>query len=221
MIPDNDYFQNKNRYNKKYKYPSLEEILSLQEDEQILWKGKPNGKSFVLGRIFKMMPIALLWLVIDGGFIFGITYVGITEGLPFYAYIIFIVFFAVHLTPVWVWIASIVSAFRRLRNTEYAFTDKRVVIKSGYFGGLQNIYYSDIASVNLSVGFFDRIFHVGDIVIRTNAGDTHMVEDIEDPYFICGRLQKITLDIKTDMQYPNDLRPEENHGYRTKYIDRK
>ena len=30
-------------------------------------------------------------------------------------------------------------------------------------------------------------------------------------------LQKITHDIKTDIYYPNDLRPAENKGYNTKY----
>ena len=61
------------------------------------------------------------------------------------------------------------------------------------------------------------MFKVGDLLIKTNSGSTYMVEDIGNPYFIQERLQKIVNDIKTDMQFPNDLRPEENHGYNTKY----
>jgi len=31
------------------------------------------------------------------------------------------------------------------------------------------------------------------------------------------RIQKISHDIKTDIIFPNDLRPKENHGYSTDY----
>lgn len=37
------------------------------EDEQLLWRGKPKKKAYILNSILKMMPIALLWLAIDGG----------------------------------------------------------------------------------------------------------------------------------------------------------
>lgn len=30
-------------------------------------------------------------------------------------------------------------------------------------------------------------------------------------------VSKLQIDIYSDTMYPNDLRPEENHGYRTKY----
>ena len=193
----------------------IREMLEGQENEKILWEGKPDGRSFVLGRMLQMMPIALIWLAFDG---FAITMI-VTQvrGVPWFLYLFFVVFFALHLTPVWIWIANIVSAFKRLKNTEYAFTDKRIIIKTGFFPKFDSIYYSDVSSVNLHVGLFDRIFKVGDIVIHTTSGGKHEVEDIDNPYFILERLQKITLDIKSDMQYPNDLRPETNHGYNTKY----
>ena len=44
-----------------------------------------------------------------------------------------------------------------------------------------------------------------------------VLNNIENPYFYLSKLQKITLDIKADIQYPNDLRPKENHGYNTEY----
>lgn len=193
----------------------IREMVESKGDEKILWEGKPDKRSYVLARILQMMPVALLWLAFDGFFIGMI--IAYAKGLPLFVYFIFGGFFLVHLTPVWIWIASIVTAFKRLKNTEYAFTDKRVVIKTGFFPKFDNVFYSDIASVNLRVGFIDRMFKVGDLVIRTTAGDTHMVEDISNPYFIEERLQKIVLDIKTDIHFPNDMRPETNHGYNTKY----
>ena len=37
-------------------------------------------------------------------------------------------------------------------------------------------------------------------------------------YFITQKLQEIVIDIKTDIEFPNGLRPGENPGYSTKYI---
>lgn len=194
---------------------SIREMVESKGDEKILWEGKPDKRSYVLVRIVQMMPIALIWLAFDGFFIGMIaTY---ATGLPTFVYFLFGGFFLIHLTPVWIWIAGIVTAFKRLKNTEYAFTDKRVLIKTGFFAKFDNVYYGHIASVNLHVGVIDRMFKVGDVIIRTTAGDTYKVEDISNPYFIEERLQKIVLDIKTDMQFPNDMRPEANHGYGTKY----
>ena len=212
MKVDENFFNDDGGRNGNY---GIREMLEGEKDEKILWEGKPDKRSFVLGRILSMMPIALIWLAFDGFAIAMIVTHAI--GLPWFVYLFFCVFFALHLTPVWIWIANIVSAFKRLKNTEYAFTDKRIIVKTGFFAKFDTIYYSDVASVNLHVGLIDKIFKVGDVVIRTTSGNSHMVEDINNPYFIIERLQKITLDIKTDMQFPNDLRPEENHGYNTRY----
>lgn len=193
----------------------IREMVESNGGEKILWEGKPNGRSYVLGRIVQMMPIALIWMLFDG-FAIGML---LTQGggMPAYVYGIIIGFFIIHLTPVWFWIASIVTAFKKLKNSEYAFTDKRIIIKTGFFAKFDTVFYSDIASLDLHVGLIDRMFKVGDIIVRTNSGSTYMVEDIDSPYFILERLQKIVNDIKTDMQFPNDLRPEENHGYNTQY----
>ena len=131
--------------------------------------------------------------------------------------IFFVIFFAIHLMPVWIWLSHILTARRRLKNTEYAFTNKRIIIKEGFFANLTNIMYSEISSVNLHIGFLDRMFHVGDIVIYTSSSKTHVLEDLHDPYLLVNRLQQIVVDIKTDIEFPNDLRPETNSGYKTKY----
>ena len=60
------------------------------------------------------------------------------------------------------------------------------------------------------------MFKVGDLYFTAH-NQSAVLMDIEKPYFFLNKLQKITLDIKTDIHYPNDLRPSENHGYNTKY----
>ena len=79
------------------------------------------------------------------------------------------------------------------------------------------MFYSEVESVSARVGILERIFKVGDIYILSTS-QREVLQDIPDPYFILNRLKKITFDIKTDIYYPNDLRPDENHGYNTKYI---
>ena len=44
-----------------------------------------------------------------------------------------------------------------------------------------------------------------------------MFEALEDSVQIYNRVQKIILDIQTDIEYPNALRPQENFGYNTDY----
>lgn len=212
MALDENFFVDENAQRGGF---GIREMVESSDGEKILWEGKPDKKSYVWGRIVKMMPIALLWLAIDSIFIWII--VTKVNGLPVFVYFFFAGFFLLHLMPVWMWIANIVTAFKRLKNTEYAFTDKRIIIKTGFFAKFDTVFYSDIASIDLHIGIIDRMFKVGDLLIKTNSGSTYMVEDIGNPYFIQERLQKIVNDIKTDMQFPNDLRPEENHGYNTKY----
>ena len=131
-----------------------------------------------------------------------------------------VVFFLFHLMPVWIWLSNVLTANRQHENLEYAFTNKRIIIKSGIIGiDFKNIYYSEIDSVNLRVGLVDRIEKVGDIYIKS-IGGANVLYDLENPYSLTEKLQKIVVDIKTDIQFPNNLRPAENDGYSTKYTYR-
>ena len=107
------------------------------------------------------------------------------------------------------------------KNIEYAFTDKRIIVKSGIIGiDFKNVFYADIISVNLKVGIIDRICKTGDIYIVSMGGAT-VISDIENPYFITEKLQKIVLDMKMDAAYPNELRPSVNKGFNTEYTGNK
>ncbi len=206
---DENYFVDKDHNNK---YNKIEEILD--EDEQLLWKGKPKKKAFILNAFFKMMPFAIVWLFFDLFFISNVIGAAeIFDGL----YIFLIVFFAFHLMPVWIWIYNVITANKKHKNLDYAFTNKRIIIKSGIIGiDFKTIYYSEIDLVNLKVGLIDKMLHVGDIYIKSSTGAT-ILYDLENPYFISQKLQKIVVDIKTDIEFPNNLRPKENNGYNTKY----
>ena len=195
---------------------NIEDVIG--SDEQILWSGKPKKRAFLINAFTKMLPIALIWLLFDGAFI-GLM-IGTMDEIPAPVKIFMVVFFLFHLMPVWIWLSHVLTANRQHENLEYAFTQKRIIIKSGIIGiDFKNIYYSEIDSVNLRVGLVDRIEKVGDIYIKS-IGGANVLYDLENPYTLTEKLQKIVVDIKTDIQFPNNLRPAENDGYNTKYTYR-
>jgi len=196
----------------------------LVEGESLLWSAKPKKNAFIINKILGMMPIALIWLAIDLGIIIGATS---AEDFPKEMAFFFIPFFALHLMPVWIWLGNVLTASKKWKNTKYYVTDKRIIIETGLIGSnYQTIYYKDIRNVTLRVGMIDKMLGVGDIYfelglfsnIRNNSKAINQaLLDVENPQEIYTRLQKIVLDIQTDIEYPNALRPEENPGYNTKY----
>ena len=126
--------------------------------------------------------------------------------------------------PVWLWIASIVTAGRRWQNTQYLVTNRRIIIQSGFWAVNEvSLYYKEIEHTQMYIGFFDKMFHTG--TIRFNGSDYNgntqrtgfILEALENPNEVYQLVQKVVLDIQTDIEYPNALRPEINEGYNTEY----
>ena len=210
MNIDENYFKTDN----PMKQNSVEDILS--KDEKILQRLKPNKRVLLLESIFKGLPVVLLWVAFDTFFIVMMIVTGAFKENPGLIPAV-IAFFALHLLPLWLYILNIIKTMAGAKNIEYVFTDKRIIIRSGVIGiDFKNIYYTDVQGINCKVGIFDRMFKVGDLYIKA-FNQSAVLMNIETPYFYLQKLQKITLDIKTDIQYPNDLRPKENHGYNTEY----
>ncbi len=202
----------------------------LMPDESIIWKGIPKRNAFIINSSLTMLPVALIWLMIDGSFIFSFIqtseFVGteVFSGMTFF----FIGFFALHLMPVWIWLYGVLTANGRWKNTQYAVTNKRIIIRNGLIGYQYNsFYYTDISNVTLKVGVIDRMLGVGDIMISLNHAigttkkgnpiHTTSILDVENPDHVMQIVQKTIMDMQTDIHYPNALRPEVNPGYHTEY----
>lgn len=185
---DSDFFNNNNQS----EFVSIEQMLGV--DEKILWQQKPKRIAFVLSKIITMLPIAIIWLAFDAFFIYMLCSSG--TKFPTLMIVFFVVFFLFHLTPVWIWLAKVITASRQYKNVEYAFTEKRIIIKSGIVGiDFKSIYYTDINSVNVKVGFVDKILKVGDIQINVYS-NTEVLSKIGDPYNIAKKLEQIVYDLK-------------------------
>lgn len=209
------------KYTKFMDYEN-EEVSPLVEGESVIWSAKPKKSAYIVNRVLTMMPIALLWLAFDSFFIITMIQTGEILDMLFFV----IPFFALHLMPVWIWLGNVLSANKMWKNTKYYVTDKRIIIQNGFIAeNYQTIYYKDIRNVDLRVGIIDRMLNVGDVYFdlgnyTTNNGNRTVKAaflDIENPRQIYSKLQKIVLDIQTDIEYPNALRPDENPGYNTKY----
>lgn len=195
----------------------VEELKSMVgSDEMILYEGKPEKRCFIFESIFNpLLPFAIVWAVLDMGFL-GTAIINMQ--------FVMIPFMLFHLMPVWIYLAGVVFSFRRYRNTYYIVTDHAVYISSGIFTmNLEAKTFAELSRVNLHRGIFDQIFNVGDIQVTTNQFTRknipavlgiNSISNYLEVYQIVKKLQK---DIYSDIMYPNDLRPKENHGYRTKY----
>lgn len=195
----------------------VEELKSMVGDEEtILYEGKPDRKCFLFESIFNpLLPVAIIWAVIDVGFL------GLASG-QFNA--VLTPFMLFHMMPVWIYLSGVVFSFRKYRNTYYIITDHAIYISSGIFTmNLETKTFAEMSRVNLHRGIFDQMFHVGDIHITTNQLTRKnmpailQISSISNYAEVFQLVKKLQKDIYADIMYPNDLRPEENHGYKTKY----
>lgn len=218
-------------------YAKSELELMVGSNEEILWKGKPNKRCFILEGIFNpMLPFALVWFLFDSMFIAAFLGGETISKTPTAFTIIPIIFFLFHLMPVWIYLGGIIFVFRRYKNTEYIVTDKGVYYSGGLFSYTCNMKpFTELARVNIHRGIIDQIIGVGDVVLTSNniadycdsdvrvngrpvgTGFGITISDIKDYRKVFELIKKLQEDIYTDTMYPNALRPEENQGYRTKY----
>ena len=188
----------------------------LYEGETVLWQGKPDKFCYMWRSVGKLLPIAFIWLLFDGFFIATILSgdMDMPQGMPWFL----IVFFALHLLPVWKVIGMFIKKSLEHKNVIYAVTDKRVIARNGVIGlDFDNITYMDIANVHVNVSALERMRKVGSLFVTTSSGAGLCLLSIPEPYAVYKRINKVFMDVKSDIHYPNALRPDVNPGYGTKY----
>lgn len=193
----------------------------LDHNERVLWLGTPKWLPFILTGV-PFLVIGCAWGAMD---YFGfIRHMGNGISGPPAGFII--PFFMLHLFPFWGGILNMLRLMLVHSNTFYAFTDKRLLIRSGFWGtDFKAIDYDRIQDLTVTVNPIENLLGVGSIKAFTGAYTTKgapvfdRFTAIEEPYEIYRRLKEISLDVKTDWNYPNALRPESNQGYKTR-LDR-
>lgn len=205
------------------------ELLALiTEGENILWQGRPDKRCFILEMIFNpLLPLALIWGLVDLGFIHIFFNAPVQNEAPEHVKSFMLGFFALHMMPVWFYLAGVIFSFLRYKNTSFAVTDQGVYTSGGIFTqNFERKPFTEMSHVNIHRGIFDQLLGVGDVVItgnhdgyntRNNLFRGITICDIADYAQVYQLVKRLQTDIYADTMYPNDLRPKENHGYKTQY----
>lgn len=176
-------------------------------NENILWQGKPHRFLYVLGNPL-IYPFALCWGLFDLFFIGKFN--AASHGV--FPYVNFFMLF--HLAPVWYAIFSPIYRFFNWYRMDYALTDKRLYFTSGLIGlDIASAELPEVQNLRVYVGVLEAMFKRGTI----RFGGRNALRYVENPYEVYKLIQQTAVDITTDRQFPNQLRPEENPGYRTRY----
>lgn len=190
------------------------------EGETVLYEGKPNKACFLFESIFNpMLPFAILWGVIDFSILHSALLLSEEEELSY----LIIPFILLHLMPVWIYLGGVLLTFKKYKNSYYIVTDNSVYVSGGAFNKIYNQKpFAELSHVDLHRGIFDQIFNVGDIIITSsqlanNMGASLSISSISNYTEVYNLVKKLQKDIYSDVMYPNDKRPNDNNGYKTKY----
>jgi len=189
--------------------PAFEAVKD--SDEDIYWSGKPEFVPFILRGVPFLAAGILAELFYKGRPIQGAPGFLDAGTLIFLASVLYMVYL-----------------FLVYGNTGYAFSNKRLMMRSGFFGiDFKAVDYDKISDIEVNVNPIENLFGVGTIQAfsgRTTEKGARIYDrfiSITDPYEVFKQIKEVAVDVKTDWNYPNALRPEENPGYRTKYNPKK
>lgn len=196
------------------------------QGEEILWKGRPNKKCFIFECIFNpLLFVALIWLAFDMVLMFGFKIFDENDQKLFLVF-----FFLIHLMPVWLYLFGAIFSFLAYRRISYIITNRAIYYSRGIFTFTYEIKtFMEISNITIHKGIFDQIFKVGDVTVNVNYATTNQnrgsqlnrnkysiinIPDYNEVYQLILKLQR---DNFSDTMYPNQYRPENNPGYKTKY----
>ena len=126
--------------------------------------------------------------------------------------------------PVWIYLFGVLMTVKRYNNTYYIVTDKAIYISEGVFvKSIKTKPFAEMSHIDLHRGIFDQMFNVGDIICTSshhssnNSAAFIKISSVNNYTEVYNIVKKLQHDIYSDIMYPNDKRPSENHGYNTKY----
>lgn len=203
---------------KKNLLPEFDSIMN--EGEKILWFGKPKFIPYIFSDFVPgifTLSFGIIWLLVS----INIKPDNKALGADWNYFWLF------GLLPILQVFYSLLNKILSYSNTAYAYSDRRVMMRSGFIGtDFKIIDYDKISDIEVTVSVIERMYNVGTIRFfsgrtQTDEGNTTKLYDmwtaIENPYEVFKMVKQVAVDIKTDYNYPNALRPELNPGYTTKY----
>ena len=184
--------------------------------ETILWTGHPKFWPFVL-RAIPALIFGALWGTIDYWFFFG---TGMAS--DFSSRLFIYPFFALHSFPAWGSVLYTIYLVLSWSRTTYAYSNRRLLLRNGVIAtAYRSLDYDAVKEMNVGVNLFERLFAAGTVTASTGLFDIKTsglsFVALANPYDVFQAIKQVEVDVKTDWEYPNALRPGENPGYRTTY----
>lgn len=166
-----------------------------ENDEKFIWLGEPKFLPFVATGI-PFLLIGIAWGMFDYRAVVNISRQNFSLMIPF---------FALHTFPCW---GSILNMFRLMlthRNTFYAITNKRVMMKDGLWGDNFNAINRDkIIDSQITVNPLEKIMGVGTVCFFAGETDNRglVLADkfvgIENPFEILKKVKIGGTNLKAD-----------------------
>src|SRR5690554_582770 len=191
-------------------------------NETIYWVDQPTFVPFMSTGI-PFLIIGIIWFLISYPLMSNILF---DASFSFVAFPLGL-FYVLHQFPFYGSILNMIRLLLVYKNTYYAYSNKRLMVRTGFFGtDFKIIDYDKIQNLEINVNPLEKLFNVGtirvfsgEVVVRNNRSQSVYTSfrAIKDPYQVFKELKTVSLDIKTDWNYPNDLRPQDNQGYNTRY----
>jgi hypothetical protein len=187
----------------------------LDPNEKIFWRGKPNYIAYIL-KCTPLTIFGLFWC----SFLIPFYWAFFTGKFPIFVFVVLgphtFIGLSLLTAPLW---ATLVYPY-----IEYAITSKRIITKSGFFArNFNTIDYVNLTDVSVNIGLIGRLTNTGDIRFVSGMGiftektAQSSILAIENPYDVFKLLKQVYFDIKTDVEFPNKLRPPANPGYQSEY----
>ncbi len=178
----------------------------LDDNEKTLWIGRPKFIPFLATGI-PFLIIGIIWFCID--------YFGFIKNMPSMNKAFDIPFFILHLLPFWGSVLNIIRLILVYNNTYYTYTNKRIMMRSGFLGtDFKAIDYDKISDIEVNVNPIENMFNVGTVQAysgRLNDKGNRICDKfvaIENPYEVFKMIKQISVDVRKDYNYPNALRPD-------------
>ncbi len=176
----------------------------ISQDENILWHGKPNKQCYILEAIFNpFFFFALFWAYIDMHMIRVIVELWQYEML---------LFFLIHMTPVWIYLGSVIYAALKYKNTEFIVTNKKIYVTGGVLKqSCKKKLYRQINEISPHQGYFDKKLNVGDVEMIDRSDYYHTKNGIRYNKFIIADIAEFRQVYELISKVKNT--PEEERAY--------
>lgn len=170
----------------------------LEENEKVEKVFKPNKKKFLWSAVtlsFLCSFYIYIWVyVMIASSQFG------ENGQRIATYSLYIWFLPVIAFALQI-VLTIVFAKLSYKNRYYAYTDSRILIRSGIFGiDYQSLEMKSVGAINANVSLLDKMVNknTGTVIVGSNSspvgypqksGGSYKFANVEDPYALCRELK--------------------------------